>query len=153
MQNAPSRRRHHRHLERQWAVSVGCKTEIWVRAFAYVALLDARLFGFCPPTAPVCKKLKPSECKNDSLAADVTVVVPTCASNLLLLSPASLWGVLINSVGAHRCDEFRQTLMNEFCAHRKLCDPSTYASLAFEDTVQTPQSIHSTSGYNKTPIS
>ena len=41
MQNAPSRRRHHRHLEGQWAVSVGCKTEIWVRGFAYVALLCA----------------------------------------------------------------------------------------------------------------
>ena len=87
---------------------------------------------------------------------DVKVKLPPqrdFASNLLLLSPASLWGVLINSVGAHRCDEFRQTLGNGFRAHHKLCDPSTYASLAFEATVQTPKSIHSTSGYVKTPIS
>ena len=88
----------------------------------------------------------------DAQEADVSVIVPTCAQLVLLLSPALLWGVLINSVGAHRCDEFRQTLVNGFRAHHKLCDPSTYASLAFGDTVQTPQSIHSTSGYIKTPI-
>ena len=104
------------------------------------------------PTVRVLRQERNRGGRDRPRPADVSVMVTACASNLFLLSPASLWGVLINSVGAHRCDEFRQTLINGFRAHHKLCDPSTYASLAFEDTVQTPQSIHSTSGYIKTPI-
>jgi hypothetical protein len=60
--------------------------------------------------------------------ANVTVMVPRVAQTLLLLSPVMHWAVLINTNAWYGCEEGIQTLTMRVFAHRKLCDPPTYAS-------------------------
>ena len=88
---------------------------------------------------------------SEALQADVTVMAPGFAQNLLLLSPVMHWGVLINTNAWYGCEEGIQTLISEVFAHRKLCDAYTYASRGSGAFVHTPEVIHITSGSPTTP--
>ena len=68
--------------------------------------------------------------------ANVAVMAPGFALNLLLLSPVMHWAVLMNTNARHGCEEGIQTLGNEVFAYRKLCDPPTYASRELEEALQ-----------------
>ena len=74
--------------------------------------------------------------------ANVTVMVPGFAMNLFLLSPVMHWAVLINTNAWYWCDDGIQTLVNEGFAHRKLCDPPTYASRELEEALRGVKCIH-----------
>ena len=60
----------------------------------------------------------------------------------LLLSPVMHWAVLINTNAWYGCEEGIQTLVNEDFAHRKLCDPPTYASRELEEALRGVKCIH-----------
>ena len=73
---------------------------------------------------------------------NVTVKPPGSAQTLLLLSPVMHWAVLINTNAWYWCDDGIQTLVNEGFAHRKLCDPPTYASRELEEALRGVKCIH-----------
>ena len=74
--------------------------------------------------------------------ANVAVMAPGFALNLLLLSPVMHWAVLINTNARYGCEEGIQTLISEVFAYRKLCDPPTYASRELEQALRGVKCIH-----------
>ena len=112
-----------------------------------VGVGDSRL----PPHPKPPAYHSPAVPQSRSPAANVTVMAPRVALNLLLLSPVMHWAVLIKTNAWYGCEEGIQTLTTEVFAHRKLCDAYMYASRGSGAFVHTPEVIHITSGSPTTP--
>ena len=84
--------------------------------------------------------------------ANVAVMAPGFALNLLLLSPVMHWAVLIDTNARYGCEEGIQTLISEVFAYRKLCDPPTCASREVEVALWGVNIIHIDIMVFKNPI-